>query len=35
MRHLTDPTDLTRKETDDIVALALDIIANREKYSEV
>lgn len=35
MRHLTDPTDLTRQETDDIVALALDIIANREKYSEV
>ena len=35
MRHLTDPTDLTRKETDDIVALALDIIANRAKYSEV
>ena len=27
MRHLIDPTDLTRKETDDIVALALDIIA--------
>ena len=35
MRHLTDPTDITRKETDDIVALALDIIANRAKYSEV
>ncbi|MBR2031409.1 MAG: aspartate carbamoyltransferase [Alistipes sp.] len=34
MRHLTDPTDLTRKETDEIVALALDIIANRAKYSE-
>ena len=34
MRHLIDPTDLTRKETDDIVALALDIIANREAYSE-
>ena len=35
MRHLTDPTDITRQETDEIVALALDIIANREKYSEV
>ena len=35
MRHLIDPTDLTRQETDDIVALGLDIIANREKYSEV
>ncbi len=34
MRHLIDPTDLTRKETDDIVSLALDIIANRDKYSE-
>ena len=35
MKHLIDPTDLTRQETDDIVALALDIIANRKKYSEV
>ena len=35
MRHLTDPTDITRQETDEIVELALDIIANREKYSEV
>ena len=35
MKHLIDPTDLTRQETDDIVALALDIIANRAKYSEV
>lgn len=34
MRHLIDPTDLTRQETDNIVALALDIIANRAKYSE-
>ena len=34
MRHIIDPTDLSRKETDDIVALALDIIANREAYSE-
>ena len=35
MKHLIDPTDLTRQETDDIVALAQDIIANRAKYSEV
>ena len=34
MRHLIDPTDLTRKETDEIVNLALDIIANGEAYSE-
>lgn len=35
MRHLIDPTDLTRKETEEIVDLALDIIANRSKYAEV
>ena len=35
MKHLIDPTDLTRQETDEIVALAQDIIANRAKYSEV
>ena len=34
MKHLIDPTDLTRKETDEIIALALDIIANREKYRD-
>ena len=34
MRHLIDPTDLTRKETDEIVNLALDIIANGDAYSE-
>ena len=34
MKHLIDPTDLSRQETDDIVALAQDIIANRAKYSE-
>ena len=33
MRHLIEPTDLTRNETDAIVALAEDIIANRESYS--
>ena len=34
MRHLIDPTDLTVGETEQIVALAEDIIANRAKYSE-
>ena len=32
MKHLIDPTDLSKAETDEIVALAEDIIANREKY---
>lgn len=35
MRHLIDPMDLSVAETDEIVALAEDIIANRAKYSEV
>ncbi len=35
MKHLIDPTDLTRKETDQIVALAEDIIDNREKYQNI
>ena len=35
MRHLIDPTDLSVKEIDEIIALAEDIIANRAKYSEV
>ena len=34
MRHLIDPTDLTRKETEEIIDLALDIIADRPKYAE-
>lgn len=34
MRHLIDPTDLTVRETEQIVALAEDIIANRAKYGE-
>ncbi|MBE5947335.1 MAG: aspartate carbamoyltransferase [Lachnospiraceae bacterium] len=34
MKHLIDPTDLTVKEIDDIIELALDIIENKEKYSE-
>lgn len=34
MRHLIDPTDLTVEETEQIVALAEDIIAHRAAYSE-
>ncbi len=34
MKHLIDPTDLTREETDEIISLAEDIIANREKYQD-
>ncbi len=34
MKHLIDPTDLTIEETTSIIKLALDIIANREKYAE-
>ncbi len=34
MRHIIDPTDLSREELDGVINLALDIIANREKYSE-
>ena len=35
MKHLIDPTDLTREETDQIVTMAEDIIANREKYQDL
>ena len=31
MKHLIDPTDLTPEETADIVALAEDIIAHRDR----
>lgn len=34
MRHLIDPTDLSTQEVEEIISLALDIIDNREKYSE-
>lgn len=34
MKHLIDPTDLTREETEEIIDLALDIIDKPEKYSE-
>lgn len=32
MKHLIDPTDLTKQEIDQIIALAEDIIAHRERY---
>ena len=35
MKHLIDPTDLSVGEIAEIIALAEDIIANREQYSEV
>ena len=35
MKHLIDPTDLSREETDMIISLAEDIIANRAKYQDV
>ncbi len=34
MRNLIDPTDLSTQEVEEIINLALDIIDNREKYSE-
>lgn len=34
MRHLIDPMDISKVETDEIVALAEDIIAHREKYQD-
>lgn len=33
MKHLIDPTDLTREETEEIIDLALDIISDRKKYA--
>ena len=32
MKHLIDPMDLTKEETDEIISLAQDIIAHRERY---
>ena len=32
MKHLIDPMDLTKEETLEIIALAEDIIAHRERY---
>ncbi|MBQ2247915.1 MAG: aspartate carbamoyltransferase [Tidjanibacter sp.] len=34
MRHLIDPTDLSMQELNEIIDLALDIIENRDKYTE-
>lgn len=34
MKHLIDPTDLSKAETDEIIALAEDIISNRAAYRE-
>ena len=34
MKHLIDPTDISKQETDAIISLAEDIIANREKYRD-
>lgn len=35
MKHLIEPTDLTKSEIEEIIDLALDIIDNRQKYAEV
>lgn len=35
MRHLLDTTDLSLQEIEDMIALAMDIIDNKEKYSHV
>lgn len=35
MKHLIDPTDFTKEELDEVVALGLEIIADRAKYREV
>ncbi|MCQ2183875.1 MAG: aspartate carbamoyltransferase [Bacteroidales bacterium] len=34
MKHLIDPTDLTREETDHIISFAQEIIANREGFRD-
>ncbi len=35
MKHLIDPADISREETDSILDLALDIISDRKKYQDV
>lgn len=35
MRHLLDTTDLTLEEIDDMIALATDIIENKQKYAHM
>ena len=34
MKHLIDPTDLSKQETDEIIALAQEIISHRENYRD-
>lgn len=35
MRHLLDTTDLTLEEIDNMIAVAMDIIDNKEKYAHI
>ena len=35
MKHLIDPMDLTRQETDQIIALGEEMISNKEKYQDL
>lgn len=35
MKHLIDPMDLTRQETDEIIALGEEMISNRTKYQDL
>ncbi len=35
MKHLIDPVNFTKQETDEVIELAEDIIANREKYQDL
>lgn len=35
MKHLIDPMDLSRKETDEIISFAGEIIADREKFQDL
>ncbi|MCC8072751.1 MAG: aspartate carbamoyltransferase [Clostridiales bacterium] len=35
MRHLLDTTDLSLEEIDDMIAMAVDIVNNKEKYAHV
>lgn len=35
MRHLLDTTDLSLEEIDEMIALAMDIISNKEKYAHI
>lgn len=35
MRHLLDTTDLSLNEIDDMIAVAMDIIDNKEKYAHI